>query len=215
MPTEYTVQQGEYLAGLAKQFGIPANVIWDHPKNADLKRKRADPNVLFPGDHLYIPDVTTGEESCSTDKLHRFETPTSKLWLRLTLEDQYHQPIANADCVLGVDGQIQKLKTDGNGKIEQVIPPGVQDGFLTIQVPNLPLGDLRIPLKIGYLDPIEEVSGQIARLNNLGYFAGDAEKPDLEALRSAVEEFQCDFGLTVDGICGPKTQSKLKEVYGC
>jgi len=215
MPTEYIVQQGDYLAGLAKQFGLPASVIWNHPKNADLKQKRVDPNILFPGDRLHIPDLTTGEQSCSTDKLHKFETPNPKLSLRLTLEDQYHQPIANADCVLGVDGDFQKLKSDGKGKIEQVISPGVQDGVITIQVPNVPLGNFQIPLKIGYLDPLEEVSGQIARLNNLGYLAGDADKPDLEAFRSAVEEFQCDFGLRVDGICGPKTQSKLKEVYGC
>ena len=31
----------------------------------------------------------------------------------------------------------------------------------------------------------------------------------------AVEEFQCDQGLKVDGICGPQTQAKLKKLYGC
>lgn len=215
MPTEYTVQQGDYLAGLAKQFGLPTSVIWNHPNNADLKQKRPDPNVLFPGDHLYIPDLTTGEQSCSTDKLHKFETPNSKLCLRLTLEDQYHQPIANADCVLGVDGDFQKLKTDGKGKVEQIIPLGVQDGFVTIREPKILLGDVQIPLKIGHLDPIDEVSGQTARLNNLGYFAGDPEKPDPDTFRSAVEEFQCDSELKVDGICGPNTQAKLKQVHGC
>jgi len=34
------------------------------------------------------------------------------------------------------------------------------------------------------------------------------------AFLSAVEEFQCDNGLTVDGDCGPNTQAKLKEVHG-
>ena len=32
---------------------------------------------------------------------------------------------------------------------------------------------------------------------------------------SAIEEFQCDHGLVVDGKCGPATQAKLKQVHGC
>ncbi len=55
-------------------------------------------------------------------------------------------------------------------------------------------------------------SGQQARLDNLGYFASDG---DDDAFKSAVEEFQCDNSLTVDGDCGPATQAKLKQVYGC
>jgi peptidoglycan hydrolase-like protein with peptidoglycan-binding domain len=35
------------------------------------------------------------------------------------------------------------------------------------------------------------------------------------AFRSAVEEFQCDHGLTVDGDCGAQTQAKLLSVHGC
>ena len=70
-----------------------------------------------------------------------------------------------------------------------------------------------LPIKIGYLDPVEEVSGQIGRLDNLGYFPGDGT--DEDQFKSAIEEFQCDNGLTVDGDCGPGTQAKLKEIHGC
>jgi murein L,D-transpeptidase YcbB/YkuD len=59
------------------------------------------------------------------------------------------------------------------------------------------------------------VSGQVALLKILGYSAGDVNQPDPRALRSALEEFQCDNGLQVDGVCGPKTQPKLKRVHGC
>jgi hypothetical protein len=72
-----------------------------------------------------------------------------------------------------------------------------------------------IPFKIGDLDPVLETSGQVARLNNLGYFAGDLSNPDPATFQSAVEEFQCDKSLTVDGICGPATQAKLSQVHGC
>jgi hypothetical protein len=215
MATDYVVKQGDYLAKLAKQFGLPANAIWNHPNNSDLKQKRPNPNVLFPGDQLHIPDLKAREESCNTDQLHGFETAFPTLRLRLVLEDRFKQPIANANCVLGVGSDFQNLTTDGNGKIDQLIQPGAQQGFVAIQDPQNPIDGERIPLKIGDLDPIEEVSGQTGRLNNLGYFAGDVDDPDENSFLSAVEEFQCDFGLLVDGVCGPNTQAKLKQVHGC
>jgi peptidoglycan hydrolase-like protein with peptidoglycan-binding domain len=52
------------------------------------------------------------------------------------------------------------------------------------------------------------------RLNNLGYRAGDTTDANDSAFKSAVEEFQCDYALAVDGICGPNTQGKLKDVHG-
>jgi hypothetical protein len=69
-------------------------------------------------------------------------------------------------------------------------------------------------LKLGHLDPVEEISGQVWRLNNLGYRAGDTTDANDSAFKSAVEEFQCDYALAVDGICGPNTQGKLKDVHG-
>jgi hypothetical protein len=62
--------------------------------------------------------------------------------------------------------------------------------------------------------PVEELSGQQVRLNNLGYFAGDVGEKDEESFRSAVEEFQCGHGSAVDGVCGPTSQAKLNEVHG-
>jgi Putative peptidoglycan binding domain/LysM domain len=215
MPIDYFVKQGDYLAKLAKQFGLPVNVIWNHAKNAELKQKRPNPNVLFPGDRLYIPDLKSRDESCPTDRSHKFETSFSKLRLRLVLEDKYERPIANAKCVLGIGSDFQYLTTDDNGRIDKIIPPDAEEGFVLIQDPETPERDVRISLKIGHLDPIDEVSGQTARLNNLGYFAGDIHQPDEDAFLSAVEEFQCDFELQVDGICGPNTQAKLKQVHGC
>ena len=84
-----------------------------------------------------------------------------------------------------------------------------------IRDPQTPLEAISIAIRIGHLDPVEETSGQEARLNNLGYAATGGVEKDPDALRSAIEEFQCDHGLTVDGICGAKTQNKLKEVHGC
>jgi LysM repeat protein len=212
----YTVKQGDHLSKIAKEFGFSDyHTIWDHPNNATLKQQRSNPNVLYPGDSLFIPDRQQRLESRNTDKRHQFQAKKPALKLRLALEDAYEKPIANAPCILVLDGDSRNVTTDGSGKIEQDIPPDVHDAILVVQDEQTPLNNTQIEIKIGDLDPVEEISGQIARLDNLGYFAGDVNQPDQKAFESAVEEFQCDQGLTVDGICGPVTQAKLKQVQGC
>ncbi|MGO9272168.1 MAG: PGRP and LysM peptidoglycan-binding domain-containing protein [Terriglobia bacterium] len=244
MAGNYTVQQGDYLSKIAKENGFPDyHTIWDHPNNAQLKQQRQNPNVLFPGDQLFMPDMEQRQESGATDQRHTFVTTKGALKLRLVLEDIYEQPIAGAACTLVVQGQGYPVTSDSSGKIEQAIPATAQDGFLVITADQTPFQNVQIPLKIGSLDPVDQVSGQIARLNNLGYFAGkigvaqggvggesesdvgdggDADETSgpgaqgsNDQFSSAVEEFQCDQGLTVDGICGPITQAKLKQVHGC
>jgi peptidoglycan hydrolase-like protein with peptidoglycan-binding domain len=241
----HTVKQGEYMAFIAAEYGFTNwQTIWNLPQNAALKNQRQNPNVLFPGDQVYVPDPTVKNVAKPTDNTHSFKLKNTTLKLRLTLQDMYEKPIANAKCVLSLDGNTINVTTDGNGGITQDIPPTSQSGILVIQDSDqTPFNNIQIPIRIGNLDPVDQVSGQIARLNNLGYFAGDPDKPQrsgdgngagdggdgsgtgdgsgagssfpTDPFRSAVEEFQCDNRLTVDGICGPVTQAALKKVHGC
>jgi Putative peptidoglycan binding domain len=220
MSTVHTVEQGEHLSGIAAEFGF-ANyrTLWDHPQNAALKQKRQDPNVIFPGDQLFIPDKGEKTEARSTEKRHHFKLKRQPLKLRLILEDLYEKPIANAKVELGVEGAKLELTTDKQGKLEREINPTDKQASLTIKDPQTPISGILIPIKIGHLDPVDELSGQKARLNNLGYLAGPIEGRSEEdnnlIFHSAIEEFQCEHSLTVDGKCGPMTQSKLKQVHGC
>lgn len=215
MGFEYVVQQGDHLSQIARDYGFSDyRTIWDHPDNQELKLKRKNPNVLFPGDVLVIPDRDLRQESCATDQRHRFKMQGPGLRLRLVLEDLYRTPIANAKCVLEVENHSRYVITDANGRIDYPLPPQAKRASLVIQDAQTPYDSVPIPIKIGHMDPVEEFSGQQSRLNNLGYFAGTADESD-ESFLSAVEEFQCDHGLAVDGICGPNTQAKLKEVHGC
>jgi|HubBroStandDraft_4_1064222.scaffolds.fasta_scaffold03438_3 hypothetical protein len=216
MEDYYTVKQGDHLSKIAKDNGFTDyTVIWDHPNNSDLKKQRQNPNILLPGDQLFIPDMEQKQESGATDKKHTFTVDKKTLKLRLVLEDFYEKPIAGAQCALLVDGQVYQLTTDGNGKLEQEIPLDAKEGTLTIRGDQTPFANEVLPIRIGHLDPVEEISGQVGRLNNLGYSAGKIDGSDEQAFSSAVQEFQCDNGLTVDGICGAQTQAKLKQVCGC
>lgn len=218
MGSYYTVVQGDYLSKIAKESGFPDyRIIWDHPNNADLKQKRQNPNVLYPGDQVFVPDRRQKEESGTTEKRHTFVVETEPLRLRLVLEDMYERPIANAPCALLIEGKIMKetTQTGPDGKIDQHISQTANDGGLVLRGDETPFRDVLIPVKIGKLDPEDTLSGQLARLNNLGYMPGDGT--DTEAFKSAVEEFQCDHHppLKIDGICGPRTQHELRKVHGC
>jgi LysM repeat protein len=216
MATDHTVVQGEHLSSIAKEYGFSTYLtIWNHPNNAALKQQRQNPNVLYPGDHLFIPDRELRQESRPTDKQHLFQKKGGPLKLRVVLEDQYEKPIAHAKCLLSVDGDFRTVTTDGTGRIEQTIPPTARSVTLVIRDPQTPVENNEMSIKIGNLDPVNEVSGQQGRLINLGYLVGDVNQVDQTAFESAVEEFQCDQSLTVDGICGPQTQAKLKQVHGC
>jgi len=216
---KYVVEQGDHLSKIASDHGLRRwQTIWDHPDNAALKQQRINPNVLLPGDKLEVPTLKEREESCATAQRHRFRAKTPGLVLRVKTLDCGRQPVANAEATLWVSGEYEHLKTDGQGLLERKLPMDATVGRLRIESDSL-AGTLDVPLGIGELDPVDEVTGQIGRLNNLGYDAGAVEPPEAALakaqLASAIEEFQCDQGLDIDGDCGPKTQKKLKEIHGC
>jgi len=215
IPSRHIVAQGEHLSKIAKRHGFSDyRTIWNHPQNADVREKRQNPNVLFPGDVLFIPDKELRIEARATDERHRFVVKRTALKLRLVVEDLYETPVRNAPCELVIEGEVTRHITDGTGLVEQEILPDAHDGWLVLRGEETPFRDTLIPMKIGDLDPEDTTSGQLARLNNLGYLPGDGTDPD--AFRSAVEEFQCDHPpLKVDGTCGKKTQEQLKKVHGC
>lgn len=206
----YTVQQGDHMSGIAEQFGFrDFKTIWNHPNNAQLKQDRKDPHILFPGDQVFIPEKQQKLSSAPTDKLSKFQVGLTKLTLNLKLQDVNGDAIANKPVTISVEGAVvPPPNTDGDGKTSSEIAKTAKNGALV-------LSDLQFPLKIGHLDPVDKQSGQIARLNNLGYEAGDPQTVDAEAFESAVEEFQCDNKLPVNGSCDSATQAKLVAVHGC
>lgn len=210
MSQSHVVQQGEHLTQIAEQYGFrDYQTIWDHPRNAALKARRKNPNVLLPNDELFIPDKVQKTAACPTTQRHRFQIQAQQVWLRIIVKDVDDEPIVDTPYRLEVEGQVWELRTKSGGLIEQQIPKSAKAGKLV-----LPELSMLLPFRIGELDPVEETTGWQARLNNLGYRAGTSTDPDDPQLRSAIEEFQCDYDLTVDGVCGAQTQTKLKTLHG-
>lgn len=207
-PGSYTVKQGDHIASIAAEAGFLSwKTIWEDGKNAALKGKR-NPNVLYPGDKLEIPEKQKREESAPTGEYSTFQAIGDPVQVKFVVLDWAGNPVADADLDVLLDLN-EKIKTAGDGSATKKVvdPLGPKEGKLKVK-------GYELALKLGHLDPVEELSGQVWRLNNLGYRAGNAQDDKDPNFLSAVEEFQCDYGLTVDGKCGPNTQGKLKDIHG-
>jgi Putative peptidoglycan binding domain len=218
--SEHVVRQGEHLAAIAEQHGFAdSRTIWNHPRNAELKKTR-DPDVLLPGDRVFVPDLRERTERAQTESRHRFVLHGETLALRLVVEQPDRRPAADVPVRFGLGSRLRDERTRADGLLERAIPRSAGSATLIFSGDGAPFEASRpLALAIGALDPIDTRSGQEERLRNLGYYDappsdGDEAPGDAEAFRSAVEEFQCDHGLQVDGVLGAKTRAKLREAHG-
>jgi N-acetylmuramoyl-L-alanine amidase len=217
----YEVQQGDNLSLIALIFGFKDHTaIYDHPKNTQLKAQRPNPDILFPGDMVFIPKRVK-EQPCATDKRWRFVRGRPKKILRIIVEDSEGTALSDSPYELAVDrtqpipgrleGSPQRTfrgNTGNAGLIEQAVP-------LNATRATLKVGSFVRDLQIGYLNPPEKtddqgVSGIQARLANLGYDPGPIDGILGPRTEAAIRAFQAKHQpLKVDGICGPKTLAVL------
>jgi N-acetylmuramoyl-L-alanine amidase len=211
----HTVEQGDCFSSIADLYGFADyRAIYNHPANVALKQKRPNPNVLFPGDTVVIPDKEQKEISCATGQQHIFQVQRPTTLLRLRVQDDQNKAFANKKYRLTIDGVMTEGQTDGDGLITQKISPSAIKGSLLVWIyddPHAP--GVPFPLDLGHLDPVTEVSGVQGRLNNLGFDCGPVDGlmgPDTE---DALRAFQAQMGLQVTGQPDSATQAKLLEVH--
>jgi hypothetical protein len=218
----YIVQAGDYLAKIAHLLRLDPMEVWNKPENKALREMRS-PNVLNPGDVLWVPDVA----------------PTP-LPLKRGASNTYVSEIPDVEVVFTLrldDGTVLKGEPY---EVEGLwgVPPGKSNehGVVKIHVPvevtlfHLVLfdGTLRIPILVGDLDPVDTLSGQRARLENLGFHwaltaLGDDEEHESsnpsgpgeeEAVGRGLAEFQRAQGLPVTGLPDEKTLAALLAAHG-
>jgi len=212
MPIRYTVKAGDCISSIAYKHGFSPDTIWQHAGNQNLKQKRQDPNVLKPGDVVVIPDKEIKEVSKPTEQRHRFVLRGVPAMLRLQLLDGKHKPRSNLPYRLIVDGKITTGSTDDDGMIVQDIPPDAQKGTLDVKVGSK---TEHYELRLGHVNPHDDLSGVQQRLRNLGYpVSGEAGQLD-EQTRNALKLFQGRFKLPVTGEADNATLNILKEIHRC
>lgn len=245
MATDHVTQQGECIASIAAAYELPWERIWNHPKNAELKKKRKEPNVIREGDTVHVPDPEQKTVSVATGAVHRFviKRQTVRLRMRVVVdfgpkppppppprppspdrrniveEDPEPDTTPRTDEArkalaykLVIDGVTTEGQTDGDGFLDCPIPAQAMTGLLVL-APGTP-HETEVPLHLGHLDPIDEVSGIKQRLRNLCFDCGDQtdeETPDLEA---ALRAFQTKHGLSATGQIDDATRAELLKAHG-
>jgi len=201
--TNHIVSSGECVLSIADQNGLFWETLWNHPQNQDLKNLRADPNILQAGDELFVPEKEIKEESCGTEVKHRFKRKgvPGKLKVRVMINDEAQ---ASARYRLVIDGRAVEGTTDGDGFVEESLPPGAREGELRVEKDGKTHCFF---LQFGHLDPLGTDSGVSHRLAELGF-------PVEPSLESAVRAFQRKHGLDETGQIDDGLRSKLKDVYG-
>lgn len=243
MAEDYTIQAGDCIASLARDRGFLWETIWNHPRNAQLKRTRKDPNVLMVGDVVYVPDLTLKQVPKPTDQAHQFKLKNVPAKLRLRLlrppktdqagqspslvsgraidnlyEDpspqppQPDEPRAGVPYTLEIDGALLRGITDKDGRIEHSIPPNARQGTLMVELGTA--NELILPLRLGYLNPVSELSGIKQRLANLGLGCGDLSDEPTPEMAAALSIFQERAGLPVTGEVDGATRDRLANLHG-
>jgi hypothetical protein len=210
----YQIKQGDTLAKIANVFGLADwKRIYSHPDNAEFRIKRPNPNLLHPGDVVFVPDQELREEAASADQRHSYVYRRPKQMLRIAVEDMDGKRIKDVRFELTVDGTRQSGTTDSRGIIEREIPVGAATGILKVS-------EYKWVLAIGHLNPMDAktpdggVSGAQGRLRNLGYPVGPIDGDLGPRTRAAIGYFQADEQLPVTGELDDATITRLRKVHG-
>src|SRR4051812_29357264 len=102
----YTIQQGESLSTIAHKLGFKSyKTIYNHPQNGDFRELRPNPNLIHPGDKLYIPDKEGKSEECASGKTHRFVITRDVRRIEIKVLDIDNQPLVETPYKLFLDGK--------------------------------------------------------------------------------------------------------------
>jgi len=202
-----TVGDGDSIPSIAHAVGHFWETLWNHPENAELKGKRKNPNILAPGDEVFTPPLRLKDFSCATDARHSFVRKGVPLKLKMQLF-LLGEPRRNEPYTLILDDKIIRGTTDGDGNLEHFVKPDSKGGVIKLNG-----GKEEYPVRVGYLNPVDNISGIKQRLNNLGFYCGNESEDEDEQFSQALVQFQGENGLKQTGELDDATRGKIESLH--
>ena len=206
---EYLVKEGDCMAQIAFDNGFLLKTLWMDSQNAELRRVRKNPYLLFSGDRVHIPTRRKGEESCATAARHRFRRKGVPEIMNLKLINPQDQPLQKVDCCITIDGFHSRKTTDQNGNLKIPIPPNSRQVRVILEA----TGE-QIPIGLGDLDPIDTLQGVRDRLRNIGFELNETSEGITPQDCKVIRAFQHKYLLKESAEIDEATRNKLLEVYG-
>jgi Putative peptidoglycan binding domain len=209
--SEHVVRQGESILSLSRRYGVPSDSVFNHPDNAELRDRNRDLGILHPGDRITIPDLEIKEVTGATDQRHQFRCTNRNTWLRVQFFTK-DEPRANEPYVVRIGTQEIRGELNAEGWLEVRVPADTQEAVLLLGDESNPE---QIDLRVGNLDPVDEVTGLQQRLNNLGFFCGEESGEQNPDMQEALRMFQAKHGLEQTGELDDATRDRLRQIHGC
>jgi N-acetylmuramoyl-L-alanine amidase len=220
MGATHIVKQGECLTAIAARYGFEdIKGIYEAPENAEFRELRPNPDMLLPGDRIFIPDRQQTPRKLATGQRHKIVVKQPKRRLRLKLQLAPGDSLEGEPFELRLGGQVIAGQVAGGNLIEADIPPDADMATLLLEE-----RDVQLQLAIGHLDPIRDgdggapvASGVQARLHNLGFSGRSTSGAIDDETTTALRRFQAAaLGRTdPDGTLDDETIRKLTDEHGC
>lgn len=214
MSIQYTVVRGDCLSLIAQRYGFADyRTIYNHPENAEFKRLRPDPNLIYPGDILSIPDRDPAGKPAGTEKKHVYRKKGETVNFRVVIKDEEENPYADKKYELKIDEKVLEGSTDGTGFLQQKIPADAAEGQLKVFIEEENLEVATWDVAFGHLDPHDTNEGAKGRLKNLNFYFGDVNNNIDEKTTASIKEFQKKHSIDDSGVLDDATRSKLQEKH--
>ena len=200
MSRAYEVKQGDTMILIAHENHFRSwETIWNHENNRALREKRPNPQTLYPGDEVFIPDPVEKKVTAPSDQRHVFRLrPPAVLLFRIWLRDEADDPFADRRFELDVDGQRVAGRTAADGLVSTGVPPTATHAHLRLWLDDADPEDVvDWDMQIGHLDPANTISGAQGRLRNLGYDPGPISGNLTEETVEAIKALQLHLGYDV------------------
>lgn len=199
----HCVDDGDCYLSLAGDYGVNPLAIWQTKQNKSLFVDRKNPNVLHPGDEVYIPEEVhdggiVGTRQCHTYRIH---SPACDLRVRVDLSEITDAPSVDYKITLetGAEHHGQVRNCGPNKPALFRIATSVKQGRLDIFLdPEDPDHTVSIDLGLGQLCPVDKSRGLQERLSNLGYEVGRIDGNPGPKTRHCVDQFRQEFHVEGD-----------------
>lgn len=220
---QHTVALGETIRSIAYSYGIPDwRSVYQHFRNADLRRRRPDPDILHPGDHVWLeqPEEPAtpypgAPVTCRTGATYTFLAPPL-VPIEVRMIDRLGEPHADRRFELVAGGNTTAGTTDSEGAVRASVPLDVRSAQLRVWIHDDDPDDepgWQVTLDLNATRAADTLEGVQSRLANLGYYLGPIDGEERQSLRDAVEQFQRDQGLSVTGEVDDKLKRALADAH--
>lgn len=207
----HTVRQGECLSSIAARYGFSWETLYNAPENEDFRRRRPNPNLLYPGDVLVIPDRLAVGRTVPTGAQHTFRVHRQRKRLYVEFRHLGEPEVGVPYVIRGAAATPIEGVTDAHGAVNVLIPANVD----RVELRCL---DRTYDVHVGHLDPLDTNdegarSERLApRLRNLGI---DLLGLEGEARDHAIAQLQATLGLPITGALDDAMLQKLEDWHGC